>query len=67
VGARTCVPEADGRMILLDSTVPCYAVGEGHSLRERCPRVSIVPGQGRAEITTTYVAPLQDRTTSRTW
>lgn len=40
-------------MILLDTTVLCYAVGAEHPLREPCHRLIQAHGDGRIEATTT--------------
>ena len=40
-------------MILLDTTILVYAVGEPHPLREPCRRLLSAHGQGRVDATTT--------------
>lgn len=43
-------------MILLDTTILCYAVGDVHPLREPCRRLLRAHGDGRVEATTTVEA-----------
>ncbi len=43
-------------MIVLDTTILCYAVGDEHALREPCRRVMRAHGDGRIEGTTTVAA-----------